>query len=236
MKTLVVIPTYNERENVGRIVPEVLRAADVSVLVVDDASPDGTGALADELVAANPGRVFVLHRQGKLGLGSAYLEGFRFGIDRGFEAVCEMDADGSHDPAILPALVAAAAGGVAIGSRRVPGGKVVGWGPHRHMMSWGAMSLSRWALGLATRDVTSGYRCYRRDAVEALLGLGIRSDGYAFQEETLYHCERLKFGVTEIPIVFRDRERGKSKLSPREVWPFLKTVLRLRGVGSLRRR
>lgn len=238
MKTLVVIPTYNERENVGRVVPEVVRTDGTAVLVVDDASPDGTGALADALATAHPGRVFVLHRSGKLGLGSAYLDGFRFGIERGFDAVCEMDADGSHDPAALPSLLAAASAGadVVIGSRRVAGGKVVGWGPHRHLMSWGAMAFSRLALGLATRDVTSGYRCYRRPAVEALLSLGIASDGYAFQEETVYHCERLGFRVEEVPIRFRDRERGQSKLSPKEVWPFFKTVLRLRAIGRLPRK
>ncbi len=238
MKALVVIPTYNERENVSRVVPAVIATDGVCVLVVDDASPDGTGAVADGLAAAHPGRVFVLHRSGKLGLGSAYLDGFRFGIERGFDALCEMDADGSHDPAVLPALLAEASGGadVAIGSRRVAGGKVVGWCPHRHLMSWGAMAFSRLALGLSTRDVTSGFRCYRRPAVEALLALGIASDGYAFQEETVYHCERLGFRVAEVPIVFRDRVLGVSKLSPKEVWPFFKTVLRLRSLGRVGRK
>src|SRR5512142_2276400 len=188
MKSLVVIPTYNERENVETIVLAVLAAGGegTDVLVVDDASPDGTGALADALAETHPGRVSVLHRQGKLGLGSAYLEGFRLGLGRGYDAVCEMDADGSHDPSALPLLLAEAERGadVAIGSRRVAGGQVVGWGPHRHLMSGGAMALSRLALGLRTKDVTSGFRCYRADVARALLSMPIRSNGYAFQEET----------------------------------------------------
>lgn len=232
MKTLVVIPTYNERENVETIVLAVLAAggAGTDVLVVDDASPDGTGALADALAEAHPDRISVLHRQGKLGLGSAYLEGFRVGLGRGYDAVCEMDADGSHDPTALPLLIAEAERGadLAIGSRRVAGGMVVGWGPHRHLMSGGAMTLSRLALGLRTKDVTSGFRCYRADVARALLSMPIRSNGYAFQEETVFYAERMGFRVVEVPIVFRDRLLGRSKLTWQEVFQFFAIIGRLR--------
>ena len=231
MRALVVIPTYNERENLRAAVTGALAAGErFSVLVVDDASPDGTGALADELAAARPDRVEVLHRAGKQGLGSAYLAGFRRAVERGFDAVCEMDADGSHDPAALPLLAGAIERGadLAIGSRRVPGGSVEGWGPHRHFMSNGAMLLARLALGLKTKDVTAGFRCYRRALAEKLLSLPIASGGYAFQEETVYYAERLGYEVVEIPIVFRDRKHGASKLTWREVAQFFSIIGRLR--------
>ncbi len=232
MKTLVVIPTYNERENIETIVTSILQSglAGVSVLVVDDASPDGTGRLVDEMAANHPGRLFVMHRPAKSGLGSAYLDGFRYGLERGFEALCEMDADGSHDPAALALLIAAVEkdADVAIGSRRVRGGRVTGWGPHRHLMSWGAMTFAKIALGLSTNDVTSGFRCYRAPVAAAVLRLPIASSGYAFQEETIYYCEKMGFHVREIPIVFRDRTRGASKLSFKEVPAFFRTIFRLR--------
>jgi len=240
MKTLIIIPTYNEKENLETVVSGIFRLSppDVSVLVVDDGSPDGTGRLADELAARFRDRLFVLHRPGKLGLGTAYLEGFKFGLDRGFEALCEMDADGSHDPAALGQLLAAAAAGadVAIGSRRVPGGRIVGWGPYRHLMSWGAMTFSRLALGLKTRDVTAGFRCYRAQAVQALLRLPIASNGYAFQEETIFYCEKMGFRIVEIPVVFRDRLLGGSKLSRREIVAFFTIIGRLRRVDQRRLR
>lgn len=232
MKTLVVLPTYNERENLELIVDSILfpRATDLAVLIVDDASPDGTGDIADQLATRHLGKVFVSHRPGKLGLGSAYLEGFRFGLAKGFEALCEMDADGSHDPAQLLELIAEVERGadVVIGSRRIPGGSVEHWGLHRHVMSRGAMFLSRLALGLKTMDVTSGFRCYRARVVAELLLRPIHSNGYAFQEETLWYCEKLGFLVTEIPITFRDRKRGKSKLTWREAVQFFITVWKIR--------
>jgi len=236
MKTLVIIPTYNEMENLEAIVAGIfgLGQPDLHVLVVDDASPDGTGRLADDLAARQSGRLFVLHRQGKLGLGSAYLEGFRYGLERGYEAVCEMDADGSHEPASLKELVAAVEAGadVAIGSRRVPGGRTEGWGAHRDFMSRSAMNLTRWALGLKTHDVTAGFRCYRAAAAAELLKLPIRSSGYSFQEETIYYCEKLGFSIKEIPIVFRDRQRGESKLTSAEVRKFFTIIWHLRRQGA----
>jgi glycosyltransferase involved in cell wall biosynthesis len=232
MRTLVVIPTYNERENIESIVAGVLglERPGLEILIVDDASPDGTGRLADTLATNHAGRVRVLHRPAKSGLGSAYIAGFRMALEKGFDAACEMDADGSHAPESLPQLLDAVERGddVAIGSRRVKGGRVIGWGPHRHLMSWGAMSFSRLLLGMKTHDITAGFRCYRRRAIEAILRLPIASSGYAFQEETLYYCEKLGFRIAEVPIIFRDRVRGGSKLSYREVPAFFSTILRLR--------
>lgn len=179
-----------------------------------------------------------MHRAGKLGLGSAYRAGFRVGLERGFEILCEMDADGSHDPVALRAMLAEIGRGadLVIGSRRVPGGGVVGWGPHRHLMSGGAMFLARLALGLKTRDVTSGYRCYRAPVVAALLKMPIRSSGYAFQEEAVFYAEKLGFKVRETPISFRDRLLGRSKLGWREVLQFFTVIVQLRREGSRLRR
>jgi glycosyltransferase involved in cell wall biosynthesis len=236
MKTLVVIPTYNEKENLENIVERVLGlgVSGLAILVVDDASPDGTGAAADRLVERHPGQVSVLHRQGKLGLGSAYIDGFRLGLERGFEAVCEMDADGSHEPASLKELIAAVESGhdVAIGSRRVPGGRTEGWGAHRNLMSRAAMSLTRLALGLKTHDVTAGFRCFSAAALRELLKLPIRSSGYAFQEEMIFYCERLGLRIKEIPIVFRDRKLGRSKLTSAEVRKFFTIIWYLRRQGT----
>jgi dolichol-phosphate mannosyltransferase len=232
MRTLVIVPTYNERENLETHLTAVmgLDIPGLVVLVVDDNSPDGTGELADEMARRYPGRTFVLHRRGKLGLGTAYLEGFRYGLDRGFDAVCEMDADGSHEPASLRLLLAEIERGadVAVGSRHVAGGKIVGWGAHRHFMSNGAIGLSRLMLGLKTNDVTSGFRCYRSKVAAELLRRPIKSNGYAFQEETIFYCEKLGFIVREIPIVFRDRIKGSSKLSRHEILQFFSIIFALR--------
>ena len=233
MKTLVVIPTYNERENIEMILMRILNLGvpDLHVLVVDDASPDGTGHFVDAFSCANPGVVQVIHRTEKSGIGSAYLAGFRYGIDHGFEVMCEMDADGSHDPGTLPSLIekiSSDSADVVIGSRRVRGGEIVGWGPHRHMMSHAAMLFARLALGLQTRDVTSGFRCYRTSVVKQLLHRTIRSNGYAFQEETVFYCEKLGFRIQEVPIVFKDRTKGNSKLSWKDIFEFFATIQRLR--------
>lgn len=230
MRALVVIPTYNERDNLASVVARVLAHGGVSACVVDDASPDGTGAVADELRSKHPDRVHVIHRPEKLGIGSAYLDGFRYGVGLGFDAVCEMDGDGSHDPADLPRLLKALGQGadVVVGSRRVKGGGVKGWGWARHAMSAGATAFARLTLGLATRDATSGFRAYSHAAAERLLDWRFVSRGYAFQEEALYRCERAGLRVDEVPIVFRDRERGASKLGWREVWEFFRVMARLR--------
>jgi dolichol-phosphate mannosyltransferase len=227
-RALVVLPTYNERPNLASVVTGIRERAH-DVLVVDDASPDGTGELADELAAADPG-VSVLHRDRKLGLGSAYKAGFDWGLERGHELLVEMDADGSHLPVYLEPLLAAAeeAGGLAIGSRWMPGGSVVGWGPARHVLSRGANFYCRALLRLPVHDATSGFRCYTRELVEKIHLESVLSQGYSFQIEMVYRTLRLGYRVAEIPIRFEDRTLGTSKVSRGEISRALLTVLRLR--------
>jgi dolichol-phosphate mannosyltransferase len=215
--TLILVPTYNERDNLSIFVDAVFAAQpDVDILVIDDASPDGTGALADEIAAREP-HVRVMHRAGKLGLGSAYLQGFRRGLDDGYEVLVEMDADMSHDPRYLSALLSALEDGadVAVGSRNIPGGGVEGWGIGRQLLSKGGSLYSRAILGVDVRDLTTGFKAYKRRALE-IIGLdSVRSNGYAFQVETTYRalCKGLR--VVEVPIVFVDRRVGQSKMSRR---------------------
>jgi dolichol-phosphate mannosyltransferase len=232
-RTLVVLPTYNEIENLETAVRRV-RESGCDVLVVDDSSPDGTGELAAALAAADPG-VDVLVRPGKLGLGSAYVAGFRCGIERGYDYLVEMDADGSHRPEHLPEIVAEAerSGGLVIGSRYVRGGSVSGWGWHRKLLSWGANVYTRALLGLRVRDATSGYRCYPRAVLESVGLDRIMSQGYSFQIEMVYRCVKRGFAVREVPIHFEDRVAGRSKVSEGEVRKALLAVLwlRVRGVG-----
>ena len=228
-QALVVLPTYNEKDNLERVLAGV-RATGHHVLIVDDASPDGTGEIADRLAAADPGGVSVLHRPGKLGLGTAYVNGFRLGLDRGYGLLVEMDADGSHLPEFLDAIVAAAreGGGMAIGSRYVSGGSVVGWGARRTALSRYANVYTRTILGLRTRDCTSGYRCYTRECLDRIGLDSIRSQGYSFQIEMVYRCTRAGLPVAEVPIRFEDRIAGQSKVSEGEVRKALLAVLRLR--------
>ncbi len=227
-RTLVVLPTYNERESLERVLAGI-RGLGYDVLVVDDASPDGTGELADRLAAVDAA-VTVLHRPGKLGLGSAYVEGFRRGLRRGYDLLVEMDADGSHLPEYLAAIVAAAqrSGGVAIGSRYVPGGAVTGWGRFRRFLSWGANLYCRLVLGVPTRDATSGFRCYSRAVLSAIDLDRVVSQGYSFQVEMVYRAWRLGFPVVEVPIRFEDRTQGRSKMGEGEVRKGVLNVLRLR--------
>jgi dolichol-phosphate mannosyltransferase len=232
-RTLVVLPTYNEIENLEAAVRRV-REAGCDALVVDDSSPDGTGELAAALAAADPG-VDVLVRPGKLGLGSAYVAGFRCGIERGYDYLVEMDADGSHRPEHLPEIVAEAerTGALVIGSRYVRGGSVSGWGWHRKLLSWGANVYTRALLGLRVRDATSGYRCYPRPVLETVGLDRVMSQGYSFQIEMVYRCVKRGFAVREVPIQFEDRVAGRSKVSEGEVRKALLAVLwlRLKGVG-----
>jgi len=227
-RTLVVLPTYNERENLERAVRAV-RDVGYDVLVVDDSSPDGTGDLAARLAEADPG-VHLLMRPGKLGLGSAYVEGFRCGLQRGYDFLVEMDADGSHRPQHLPEIVDAAhrCGALVIGSRYVRGGSVSGWGWHRKLLSWGANAYCRTLLGLRVRDATSGYRCYPSAVLEAVGLDRVRSQGYSFQIEMVYRCLQQGYEVHEVPIHFEDRVAGKSKVSEGEVRKALLAVLMLR--------
>jgi len=228
---LVVLPTYNEIENLEKVVDGV-RKLGHDVLIVDDASPDGTGALADRLAAADPA-VRVMHRPSKLGLGSAYEDAFRQGLADGAQLFVEMDADGSHLAANLDGIVAAArtSGGLAIGSRYVRGGSIVGWPVHRYLLSWAANIYCRVLLWLPTHDCTSGFRCYTRNLV-AEIGLDeVVSQGYSFQIEMVHRARRLGFPVVEVPIRFEDRVAGASKVSRGEVRRALWTVLRLRLAG-----
>ncbi len=213
-RTLVIVPTYNERENLEPLVRGALDALPGSdLLVVDDASPDGTGALADDL-AARSARVRVLHRPQKQGLGPAYTAGFRAALERGYEEVIEMDCDFSHDPADLPRLVATARSGadLAIGSRYVPGARIEGWPWSRHLLSAGANLYARTLLGRAVRDWTSGFKCFRRAALRAVLDAGAPANGYVFQVQGTYRVLRRGYSVVELPIVFRERTRGDSKV------------------------
>jgi dolichol-phosphate mannosyltransferase len=211
----VILPTYNEAENLERIVAAILERLPESgrVLVVDDNSPDGTGEIADRLAEGNE-RTDVLHRAVKEGLGPAYLAGFRIALDAGAERIVEMDADFSHDPAYLPQLIeATASADLAIGSRYVPGGGVTDWGPLRRLISRGGSTYARLALGVPIRDLTGGFKCFRRIVLETIELETIQARGYAFQVETTYRAIKAGFRVVEVPIVFKDRADGTSKMS-----------------------
>ena len=214
-RALVVMPTYNEAANLPSIVPAVL-AQDprVDVLVVDDASPDGTGDLADALAAENA-RVSVLHRQGKQGLGSAYLRGFSWGLERGYSYLLEMDSDHSHDPKYLPELLAAVESDydLVIGSRYVSGVNVINWPMSRLLLSWFANRYARVVTGLPLSDATAGFKVFRREVLEAIDFEKVGSTGYAFQIEMDFRAWKKGFRVGEVPIVFVDREEGESKMS-----------------------
>lgn len=215
MTPWVILPTYNEAENLERIVGAVLDRLPAygRVLVVDDSSPDGTGEIADRLASAEDS-VDVLHRPRKEGLGPAYLAGFRVALDDGADRIIEMDADFSHDPADLPRLIQATEeADLAIGSRYVSGGGVTDWGPMRRFISRGGSTYSRLALGLPVRDLTGGFKCYRRPVLETINLDTIEARGYAFQVETTYRAIRAGFRVVEIPITFKDRADGSSKMS-----------------------
>ena len=227
-RLLITVCTYNERENIERLVPELHEVApDADILVVDDNSPDGTGTLADELAASDP-RVDVLHRAGKLGLGTAILAGFREGIARGYDQLINLDADFSHHPRHIPAMRAMMdTVDVAIGSRYVPGGGVVGWNWRRHLMSRGINFYARMMLGLSSRDNSGSFRCYTVAQLAELDLDRFRARGYAFQEEILYRLSRLGSRFGETPIVFEDRRFGESKISWKESVAALWILFRL---------
>lgn len=213
-QVLVVIPTYNERDNIGKIVKRLHTALpDVHVLVVDDGSPDGTGQLADEMAAADD-RVHVMHRTEKAGLGAAYVAGFQWALDRDYGVICEMDADGSHAPEQLHRLLdALPKADLVLGSRWVPGGEVVNWPAQRKFLSLGGSLYSRLALGANIRDMTGGYRAFRADTLRKLNLASVASAGYCFQIDLLWRTLELGFRVREVPITFLEREFGESKMS-----------------------
>lgn len=234
---IVCLPTYDERENVGPIVEAILAAAPaLDVLVVDDSSPDGTGALADAIAARDP-RVHVLHRARKEGLGKAYLAGFDWALRRGYGLVLEMDADFSHDPKYLPALLAKAEeADVVLGSRYVAGGGTVNWGLGRRVLSRAGSLYARTILGIDVRDLTGGFKVFRREVLEAIDLPTVASAGYAFQIELTYRAIRRGFRVAEVPIVFVDRRVGRSKMSRRIVLEAVRKVWSIRLAGGRRER
>lgn len=224
---LVIIPTYNESESLPGVIARVRESVpDADVLVADDNSPDGTGRLADELAASDP-HIHVLHRPGKEGLGRAYLAGFAWGLERGYDVLVEMDADGSHRPEELPRLLAQIPhSDVVLGSRWVPGGSVVNWPLSRRVLSQGGSLYTRLALGIPTRDATGGYRAYRASALRELDLATVDSNGYCFQIDLLWRALQRGLVVREVPITFVEREAGTSKMSGRIVREALVNVAR----------
>jgi len=214
MKALVVMPTYNEKDNLPRIVPEVLAQDErLSVLVVDDNSPDGTGQMADQMAGENP-RIHVLHRPGKQGLGKAYLAGFEWALARDYDRILEMDADFSHNPRYLaPILAASEETDLVLGSRYISGVNVINWPMSRLLLSYFANVYARVLTGMAVRDLTGGFKCFRRQVLASQDLQAIHSNGYAFQIEMSFRAFRRGFTIKEIPIVFVDREHGQSKMS-----------------------
>lgn len=219
MKTTVVLPTYNEAENIGPMVQALLDLGipDLSVLVVDDASPDGTGEIADRLAAEHPGQVSVLHRTGPRGLGRAYLAGFRRALADGAEVIVQMDCDFSHNPTDVPRLLAHIPEyDLVIGSRYIQGGGTAqDWGIERKLLSAWANFYARTILGSRIHDITGGFRAWKREVLKAIPMDRIRSQGYVFQVETAHLCERLGFRILEVPIYFDERRRGRSKMNLR---------------------
>ncbi len=236
MKALVIIPTYNERDNIQKIAREVLSVSEhTEVLIVDDNSPDGTGKVADEMAKASH-RVHTLHRAGKLGLGSAYIEGFRYAMSNGYDYVFEMDADFSHDPKEIPNFLDAITKyDVVVGSRYVGGVRILNWPIKRLMLSYGASMYTRMITGLKLIDCTSGFKCFRRDVLEALDLDKIHSDGYSFQIEMSFLCQQKGFSLKEIPIVFADRKEGTSKMNKGIVFEALAVVwiLKIKSIFGL---
>ena len=226
---LVIVPTYNEAENIDRLVSEILsQAAPLHVAIVDDNSPDGTGQLADALAAGSP-RVQVIHRPRKMGLGTAYIAGFKRALEEGYGYAITMDADFSHNPRYLPGLLALMDGNdLAIGSRYVPGGGTTGCTWSRVVLSRGANGFAKFMLGLKAHDCTAGFRCYKAEVLRAIELDTIFSSGYSFLVEMVTRCERRGFRVGELPIIFDNRRLGKSKISRVEILKSFYTIFRLR--------
>ena len=236
---LVIVPTFNERDNLPLLVDALMQLPNVNLLVVDDASPDGTGDVADGLARRHPGRIEVLHRTGRRGLGRSYIDGIRLAIARppgSVDVICQMDADLSHDPTQLPALIAGTAGAdVVLGSRYIPGGGVVNWPRRRRLLSRFANLYIRFVTRLTARDCTTGFRCWRRATLAALPLDDFESDGYSFLTEMLYVASHLGARIAEVPITFVERRQGESKLSRGVLFESALTPWRLIATKTKRR-
>lgn len=236
MKALIVVPTYNEKENIGEIIDAVLALGEeYEILIVDDNSPDGTGDIVDRRAASEP-RIHAIHREAKLGLGSAYIAGFKWALaNTDTQFVFEMDADFSHDPGAIPEFLEAAEGrDLVIGSRYLHGITVINWPLSRLILSYGANVYTRIITGLPLKDSTGGFKCFRRETLEQLPLDTIRSDGYSFQIEMNFFCWKKGFKIVEIPIIFTDRRVGISKMSRKIVWEAMFMVWRLRFMNPRR--
>lgn len=230
-KTTIIIPTYNEAKNISRLITAISeqKIPNLNIIIIDDNSPDGTAKIVEGIQANSPTHTITLiSRPQKQGLGSAYILGFNKALENKSSLIFEMDADFSHDPQMIPKLIKTAqTADVIIGSRRITGGNVTGWNMRRNIQSRAAAFIARAALKLKTKDVTSGFRCYRKSVLKKIPLKNITSQGYAFQVEILWWCEKLGFSVKEIPITFIDRTHGRSKLSSLEMLKFFTTLLRL---------
>lgn len=229
MKTLIIIPTYNELDNLRPLLQEIFSyVPQTDILIVDDNSPDGTGKLADEIHTEDP-RVHVLHRPGKLGLGTAYIAGFKYAVEHDYDAAFEMDADFSHDPRYLPDfLIAIENADLVIGSRYIAGGGTPNWSPLRRLISGSGNIFARFMLSIPVRDCTAGFRCYRRRVLESINLDTVQSQGYAFQVEMVYRVLLQGFKIVETPIIFKDRRVGKSKMSRKIIIEAFAYVIRAR--------
>ena len=229
MKPVVIVPTYNERDNIDILLDELLSLpVKVSVINVDDNSPDGTGEASDAWAVRYPDRVQVVHRAGKLGLGTAYIAGFKRAFEADFDRIMTMDADFSHHPRYIPSLIdLSRERDLVIGSRYVPGGGTLNCSARRKALSRGANTFAKVMLGLRAKDCTAGFRCYRREVLQAIDLDSIRSNGYSFLIEMIFYVQRRGFTIGEVPIIFEDRRRGTSKISQNEVFRALQTVERL---------
>ncbi|BDI32268.1 dolichyl-phosphate beta-D-mannosyltransferase [Capsulimonas corticalis] len=230
MNAVVVIPTYNEADNLEKLAALVFsHAPEVHILVVDDNSPDGTGAIADRLAAEHAGKIHVLHRTAKEGLGRAYIAGFQWALERGYEAMIEMDADFSHDPLYLASMLEAGEeADVVVGSRYLNGISVINWPLRRILLSWGANKYVRTVTRLPVNDCTSGYRLYRRRVLERVQLNSVKSNGYSFQVEMTFRAFIAGFQITEVPIIFVERRAGQSKMSKQVIWESMQIPLKLR--------
>jgi len=233
MKISIVIPTYNEKENIVKLIPKISQIIkknklEVTIIIVDDNSPDGTGFLADKLSKLYP--INVVHRFENKGYGNSIIAGINKAIEINSEIIITMDADFSHDPKIIPLMIKQILEGyeVVIGSRRVSGGKIINWNLWRHFCSYGATNFSRLILNMKTKDITSGYRAYKTESIKKIPLNQIKSNGYSFLEEFMYYIEKRKLKIKEIPIVFVDRKYGKSKLTKKEIIKFFQTIWRIK--------